>query len=165
MSLSLLPKEVIYHLASFLIYPDIVALAKVCRHTYMILSPLREILPWKIMVARSSEDRAIVYIKVGWFSLAQDLTKVNLFWKGQSRKKRRKIDIVTTKCVGGPFLTKILSLQDPYVAINSDGSIKDIYSGPHEGSHHAIVRIGSLNPSYCSETSLLSLMMSDLPTK
>lgn len=165
MSLTLLSKEVILHIASFLIYPDIAALTRVCRYTYVILSPLRENLPWKIMVARASEDRAVVYIKVGWFNLGHDLTKVNLFWKGQSSKRQRTMDIMTTKGIGGPFLIKILSSNQPYVTLNSDGSIKDICSEPGEGSHPAFVRIGSLNPRYCSETSLLSLMMSDLPTK
>lgn len=165
MDLSLLPSEIVLYLASFLVYPDIVSLTKVCRWTWLILSPLRENLPWKITTARSSNGHLVVDIKVGWFNLSPDLPIINLFWKGQSRKKRRRLDIVTTKGVGGPFLKKILTTKDPYVEVNPDGSIKDIHSQPLEGSYPAYLRVGYLQPRYCSETRLLSLLDDNLPMK
>lgn len=165
MSLILLPAELILYIASFLVYPDIVKLAKVCHRTCVILSPLRENLPWKITAARRSNGHFVVDIKVGWFNPAYELPRIRLLWKGESRKKQHKLEITTLKGIGGPLLIKILSSKDPYVEINADGAVIDVHSQPTKGSYPTILRIGYLHPRYCSETSLVSLIMNDLPIR
>ena len=157
-----LPNELLFHITSFLVYPDIANFSQTCNKTYQLFSTIRDRLPWKITTIRTKDNRVNIRIKVGWFDLIPDLDKISEKWSGKSKRIRKSLCITTQKGFGGPLLVKILGTKEPYVEFNSEGEVIDVHHKKERNTFPASLVIGYLHPRYCSSHDLTSLFVDDI---